>query len=47
MLCFSSFSIQGHFDQTSVRKDTEIRYSKYKENRTHATIGSMLMEWAE
>jgi hypothetical protein len=47
MLCFSPISIQGHFDQTPVRKDTEICYSKCKENRTDATIGPMLMEWAE
>jgi hypothetical protein len=47
MLCFSPFSIQGHFDQTPVCKDTQICNHKHKENRTHLIIRSMILRWEE
>ena len=47
MLCFSPFSIQGHFDQTSIRKNTQICNHKHKENRTHLIIRSMILRWEE
>ena len=47
MLSVSPFSIQGHSDQTSIRKDTPICYSKYTENRTHVTFRSMIVKWEE
>lgn len=45
MLCFPPINIQGHFDQASICKDTQIRNRKHKENRTHVNFRSM--KWGE
>ena len=42
-----AFSIQGHINQTSIRKNTQICSRKHKENRTHLTIRSMISRWEE